>query len=110
MNDWIGLGLIVLIVVGGLYWLMRANQPHELTQEEYEKRLRESPGRGLVSGAAMGLQKVLDPSAEKAVAVLNDLRAGHYKEGQKSGDDDKDVAIEDEEAEREEGVEGKVQR
>jgi hypothetical protein len=110
MNDWIGLGVMVLIVVGGLYWLMRANQPHELTQEEYEKRLRESPGRGLVSGAAMGLQKFLDPSAEKAVAVLNDLRAGHYNQGQESGDDDdKSDAIEDEEAEREEGEEGKVQ-
>jgi hypothetical protein len=98
MNDWIGLGVIALIAGGGLYWLMRANQPRELTQEEYEKRLRESPGRGLVSGAAMGLQKFLDPAAEKAVAVQNDLRAGHYNDRQESGDDDdKNDAIEDEE-------------
>jgi hypothetical protein len=69
MNDWIGLGVIVLTVGGGLYWLMRANQPRELTQEEYEKRLRESFSRGVVSGAAMGLQKFLDPAAERAVAV-----------------------------------------
>lgn len=91
MNDWIGLGVILLIVVGGVYWLARANQPRELTQEEYEKRLKESIGRGLVSGAAMGLQKVLDPAAEKAVAVQNDLRAGHYNDQQESGDDDDDA-------------------
>jgi hypothetical protein len=108
MNDWIGLGVIVLILAGGLYWLMRANQPRELTQEEYEKRLRESVSRGLVSGAAMGLQKALDPAAEKAVAVQNDLRAGHYNDQQKSGDDDdKNDAVEDEAAERKEGEEGK---
>ena len=98
MNDWIGLGVILLIVVGGVYWLARANRPKELTQEEYEKRLKESIGRGLVSGAAMGLQKVLDPAAEKAVAVQNDLRAGHYNDHQESGDDDDD---EDEGRERE---------
>jgi hypothetical protein len=88
MNDWIGLGVIVLIVGGGLYWLMRANQPRELTQEEYEKRLRESIGRGLVSGAGIAFQKFLDPAAEKAIAVQNDLRAGHYDAKQESGDDD----------------------
>jgi hypothetical protein len=88
MNDWIGLGVILLIVLGGLYWLMRANQPRELTQEEYEKRLKESIGRGLVSGAAMGVQKFLDPGAEKAIAVQNDFRAGHYDIKQESGDDD----------------------
>ncbi len=99
MNDWIGLGIILLIVVGGVYWLARANQPKELTQEEYEKRLKESIGRGLVSGAAMGLQKVLDPAAEKAIAVQNDLRAGHYNDQQESGDDNDD---EEEGREREE--------
>lgn len=88
MNDWIGLGVIVLIVAGGLYLLMRANQPRELTQEEYEKRLKESIGQGLLSGGAMGLEKFLNPAAEKAIAVQNDLRAGHYNDQQKSGDDD----------------------
>ena len=90
MNDCIGLGVIALIVGGGLYWLMRANQPRELTQEEYEKRLRESIGRGLVSGAGIAFQKFLDPAAEKAIAVQNDLRAGHYDAKQESGDDDDD--------------------
>lgn len=88
MNDWIGLGIILLIVGGGLYLLMRANRPRTLTQEEYEERLKESIGRGLLSGAAMGLQKILDPAVEKAVAVQNDLRAGHYDGEQESGDDD----------------------
>jgi hypothetical protein len=101
MNDWIGLGVILLIVVGGVYWLARTNQPKELTQEEYEKRLKESIGRGLVSGAAMGLQTILDPATEKAVAVQNDLRAGHYNDQQESGDDDDD---EEEGREREEAA------
>ncbi|HEV7857460.1 MAG TPA: hypothetical protein VGO91_02320 [Pyrinomonadaceae bacterium] len=103
--------MIVLIVGGGLYWLMRANQPRELTQEEYEERLRESIGKGLLSGGAMGLQKILDPAAEKAVAVQNDLRAGHYHDQQESGDgDDKNDVGKDGAGTNDEGIKDEVNK
>lgn len=88
MNDWIGLAVILLIVLGGLYLLVRANRPKALTQEEYEQRLRENVGRGMMSAGVVGLQKIFEPGVERAAAVLEDFRAGHYDGEQESGDGD----------------------
>src|SRR5918911_325477 len=88
MSDWIGLIFIVLILVGGIFALVRANEAsRRLTQEEYEERLQEGMGRSMLSAGVMGLQKILEPAVEKAVAVQQDFRAGHYDGGQESGED-----------------------
>ncbi|HEX8096889.1 MAG TPA: hypothetical protein VF507_02580 [Pyrinomonadaceae bacterium] len=87
MGDWFGLLFILLVVAGGLYALVRANEPKPLTKEEYERRLQESTGRGLLGAGVMGLQKILEPGVEKAAEVLTDYRAGHYDGEQESGDD-----------------------
>ncbi|MBD0372300.1 MAG: hypothetical protein ICV60_15765 [Pyrinomonadaceae bacterium] len=85
MNDWIGLGIILVIVVGGLYALMRANEPRKpLTEEEFQKRVHESTG--LAGAGLSALQQVLDPSAKKARAVIEDMRQGYYDGEQESGD------------------------
>jgi hypothetical protein len=86
MNDWIGLGIIVAIVAGGFYALMRANEPREpLTEEEFQKRAGESAS--FLSAGVSGLQGMLDPSAKKAQAVIEDMRQGYYDGEQESGDD-----------------------
>lgn len=82
MSDWIGLGFIVLVVLGGLYFLARPQKP--VSQEEHEKRAAAS--MGLLSAGALGLQKILDPAAEKAVAAQEDLRQGYLDGEQESGD------------------------
>ena len=84
MNDWIGLGIIVLIVAGGFYALMRANEPHPLTEEEFQKRAHES--RGLAGAGFSALQQMLDPATERAEAVVQDMRQGYYDGEQESGD------------------------
>lgn len=84
MSDWIGLGFILLIVGGGLYLLARPAKP--ITQEEFEKRAAEAPS--LLSAGVMGLQKILDPAAEKAAAVQADFRQGYLDGEQESGDGD----------------------
>ena len=84
MKDWIGLAFILLVVVGGIYLLTRPLKP--LTVEEFEKRAAEAPG--MLSAAVMGLQKVLDPSAEKAAAVVEDMKQGYLDGEQESGDGD----------------------
>jgi hypothetical protein len=87
MNDWIGLGIIVVIVGGGFYALMRANEPRKpLTEEEFQKRASESAS--MLSAGISGLQGMLDPSAKKAQAVIEDMRQGYYDGEQESGDDD----------------------
>jgi hypothetical protein len=86
MNDWIGLGIIVVIVVGGFYALVRANEPRKpLTEEEFQKRADESAS--FLGAGVSGLQGMLDPSAKKAQEVIEDLRQGYYEGEQESGDD-----------------------
>src|SRR5215208_4550789 len=85
MHDSIGLGIILLIVVGGFYALMRTNEPRRpLTEEEFQKRASESAS--FLSSGLNGLQQVLDPSARKAQAVIEDMRQGYYDGEQESGD------------------------
>lgn len=84
MNDWIGLGFILLVVFGGLYLLTRPQKP--VTQEEFEKRAAEGPS--MLSAGAMGLQKILDPATGRAAAVQEDFRQGYLDGEQDSGDDD----------------------
>ena len=84
MSDWIGLGIIILILVGGLWGLSALGKPYEVTPEEFEKRANE--GGGLLSAGLAGIQKLLDPAAEKAAAVQEDFRQGYLDGEQESGD------------------------
>ncbi len=84
MKDWIGLAFILLLVVGGLYLITRPTKP--LTVEEFEKRANEN--RGMMGAGFMGLQKVLDPGAAKAIEAQEDFRQGYLDGEQESGDGD----------------------
>ena len=84
MSDLIGLGVIgavVLFAVVGLYFL---SKPYDVSSEEFEKRAQEGPG--LISAGMIGLQKMLEPGAKKAIEVQEDLRAGRYNKEDESGD------------------------
>ena len=84
MNDWIGLGIIVFLVLCGLFGLSQLSKPYNVTTEEFEKRAQEGPG--LLNASLIGLQKALDPSKEKSVEVLEDLKQGRYDGEQGSGE------------------------
>jgi hypothetical protein len=84
MGDWIGLGIIILVVICGLVGLSHLGKPYDVTVEEYERRAHEAPG--LLSAGLVGLQKALDPATEKAVEAQEDLRQGRYDGEQGSGD------------------------
>jgi hypothetical protein len=76
-SDWIGLGVIALLIIAALYGLSQITKPYDVkTEEEFQKRRQESPG--LMSAGLQGLQQMLDPSAKKAVEVQQDLRRGIY--------------------------------
>ncbi|HEY0079955.1 MAG TPA: hypothetical protein VGB73_15190 [Pyrinomonadaceae bacterium] len=90
MSDWLGLGLIVLIVLGALCGMAALGKPYEVTPDEFEKRVEENRGM-MRSGAAAGLhalQKLMNPRAAEAVEVLKDLKAGYYDDKEEVGDDD----------------------
>ena len=84
MNDWIGLGIIAFLVLCGLFGLSQLSKPYNVTVEEFERRAQEGPG--LLSAGLVSIQKALDPSKEKAVEVLEDLKQGRYNKEQESGD------------------------
>jgi hypothetical protein len=84
MNDWIGLGIIAFLVLCGLFGLSQLSKPYNVSTEEFERRAQEGPG--LLGASLVGLQAALDPSKEKAVEVLEDLKQGRYDGEQESGD------------------------
>ena len=84
MSDWIGLGIIAFLVLCAIFGLSQLSKPYNVTTEEFEKRAQEGPG--LLNASLVGLQKALDPSKEKAVEVLEDLKQGRYDGEQGSGD------------------------
>ncbi len=110
MNDWIGLAIIGFLVLCGLFGLSRLSKPYDVSVEEFERRAQEGPG--LLGAGLVGIQKALDPSKEKAVEVLEDLKQGRYDGEQGSGgppeagngadeEDAGSAANEDENSERE---------
>ena len=83
-TDWIGIGVIVLVIVGGLLLLNQVTKPYDVkNEEEFEKRRKEG---GLLSAGMMGLQQILDPGAKKAVEVQQDLRRGIYDDEEEPDD------------------------
>ena len=84
MSDWLGLAVIAFIVLCGLLGLWGLSKPYDVSVEEFEKRAHEN--RGMMGAAMYGLQKFLDPGAEKAAEVQEDLKQGRYDGEQESGD------------------------
>ena len=84
MSDWIGLGIIAFLVLCGLFGLSQLSKPYTATTEEFERRAQEGPG--LLGASLIGLQSALDPSKEKAVEVIEDLKQGRYNKEDESGD------------------------
>lgn len=84
MNDWIGLAIVGVLIICGLFALSRLGKPYDVTTEEFERRAQEGPG--LLGAGLVGLQKALDPAMEKAVEAQEDLKRGRYDGEQGSGE------------------------
>src|SRR6267378_8361507 len=83
-GDWIGLGIIAVVIIGGLLLLNQITKPYDVKdEEEFQQRRKEG---GLLSAGMMGLQQLLDPSAKKAVEVQQDLRRGLYDDKEEPDD------------------------
>ena len=81
--DWIGLGIIALVVAGGLLLLNQITKPYDVkTEEEFQQRKQ----MGARTAGLMGLQQILDPAAKKSVEVQQDLRRGIYDDEEEPDD------------------------
>src|SRR5438045_1522393 len=82
-SEWIGLGIIALVIVGGLLLLSQISKPYDVkTEEEFQKRKQ----MGARTAGLMGLQQILDPQAKKSVEVQQDLRRGIYDDKEEADD------------------------
>ena len=91
MTDWIGLGIIVLVVGGALVGLSHlGKKPKPLTAEEYERRVAEAKGaaRGVAAAGLGALDKFVNPKAAQAIEVQQDLKAGYYDDQEEEGEGD----------------------
>ena len=84
MSDWIGLAVIGFVILCVVFLFSQISKPYNVSTEEFEKRAQEGPG--LLNASLVGLQKALDPSKEKSVEVLEDLKQGRYNKKQGSGE------------------------
>lgn len=84
MNDWIGLAIIGFLIFCGVFGILRLSKPYDVSHEEFERRAQEGPG--LLGAGLVGLQAALDPSKQKSVEVVEDLKQGRYDGEQESGD------------------------
>lgn len=96
MNDWYGLGFLILLVLSSYLFLRQLSKPKKLTPEEFERRAAE--GTGFAKIGVLELQKILDPTAKKSIEVVRDLKGGKYDKKQAKGDGDStdDAAEKDE--------------
>jgi hypothetical protein len=84
MSDWIGLAVIGFVILCVVFLFTQVSKPYDVSTDEFEKRAQEGPG--LLNASLVGLQKALDPSKEKSVEVLEDLKQGRYNKKQGSGE------------------------
>ena len=84
-SDFIGLGVIALLIIGVLVLISQISKPYDVkTEEEFEKRRKESAGM-MVAGLK-GLQGILDPAEKRAAIVQQDLRRGIYDDKEEADD------------------------
>src|ERR1043165_2345272 len=84
-TDRIGVGIIAVVIIGGLLLLNQITKPYDVkTEEEFEKRRKESAGM-MVAGMK-GLQGILDPAEKKAAEVQQDLKRGIYDDKEEADD------------------------
>ena len=84
-GDWIGIGIIALVIVGGLLLLNQITKPYDVKDEdEFERRRKE--GAGVMTAGLTGLQQILDPAVKKAAEVQQDLRRGIYDDEEEPDD------------------------
>jgi hypothetical protein len=85
LSDFIGLGVIALLIIGVLVLISQISKPYDVkTEEEFERRRKESAGM-MVAGLK-GLQGILDPAEKKAAEVQQDLRRGIYDDKEEADD------------------------
>ncbi|MFY9619623.1 MAG: hypothetical protein WAM70_09070 [Pyrinomonadaceae bacterium] len=82
-SDWIGIGVIALLIIAALFGLSQITKPYDVKDEEEFQKRKELGAR---TAGVMGLQQIIDPGAKKSVEVQQDLRRGIYDDREEPDD------------------------
>lgn len=83
MQDWIGLGFFVLLVVGAAVGLKLLSKPRISTADEFERNAAE--GTTPMGASFNALQELMDPAAAKAKEVVTQMKEGRYQKKKREG-------------------------
>lgn len=83
MNDWIGLGFILLLVAGAIIGIKSLSRPRPKTEEEFEKGASESAS--LLTSGIEALNGMLNPAAAKGKETVEQMKRGTYGKKRKEG-------------------------
>ncbi|HMT08562.1 MAG TPA: hypothetical protein PKA82_11205 [Pyrinomonadaceae bacterium] len=94
MQDWIGLGFFVLLIVGVIVGLRVLSKPQTRTSEEFERNAAE--GTTMMGASFNALQELMDPQAAKSKEVVTQMKEGRYQKKKREGKADGSVSDEPE--------------
>jgi hypothetical protein len=83
MQDWIGLGFLVLLVLGAILGLRALSKPRVSTSEEFERRAAEE--KTMLGATANALQEAIEPAAAKSKEVIAQMHDGTYQKKKREG-------------------------
>lgn len=83
MNDWIGLGFFVFLIIGIFAGMKVLSKPQTRTSDEFERNAAEATtGIGAIANA---LQEAIDPAAAKSKIVITEMQHGRYQKKKREG-------------------------
>ena len=83
MNDWLGLGFFVLLIVGAIVGLKILSKPATRTTEEFERNASE--GTTMLGATMNALQEMMNPEEAKAKETITQMKEGRYLKKRKEG-------------------------
>ena len=89
MNDWIGLGFFILLVIGALAGLRSLAKPKPRSSEEFERSAAENTT--MVGAMLNALHDVTDPGAMRAKEVRMQMKDGTYRKKKREGKAEADI-------------------
>jgi len=83
MQDWIGVGFFILLIVGALIGLKVLSKPRISTAEEFERRATEE--KTMLGASMNALQEIMDPAEKRAKEVIEQMKDGTFQKKKREG-------------------------
>jgi hypothetical protein len=89
MNDWLGLGFFILLIVGAIVGLKILSKPATRTAEEFERNASE--GTTMLGATMNALQELMNPEEAKAKETITQMKDGRYQKKKREGKAEKEL-------------------